>query len=61
MPTEYQKLQQKVKELECKKCRGLGTWDDADCNDIMFNDYHCEECNGTGINPTKNQKEFYFI
>lgn len=50
MTTEYQKLLEEFKKLKCKKCSGLGTWDDADCNDIMSNTYLCKECSGTGIN-----------
>lgn len=57
MPSEYQKLKQKVKELECPKCRGLGTWDDASEHDIWYNTFKCEECGGTGINPVDLSKD----
>lgn len=33
---------------KCPECNGVGSHDDADCNDISFNTWPCVSCGGTG-------------
>ncbi len=57
MKSEYQKLLNKVENLKCLTCNGLGICDDADCGDIMFNKWICKECNGSGIKEPRNSNK----
>lgn len=45
----YQLLEDKLEDLECPDCSGLGEIDDADFGDISYNIYVCKSCRGTGF------------
>lgn len=47
----YYALKNRIESFRCKTCRGLGTCDDADPGDIMFNTWTCRTCNGSGFDP----------
>lgn len=47
----YEKLKKELDEHRCAKCNGRGKEDDFGFGDTFFNEWDCETCNGTGINP----------
>lgn len=47
--SDYQKLMAELKERRCKPCGGLGTQNDADCNDISHRTWVCPCCKGSGL------------
>ena len=52
---QYQELKDRLKELQCPTCGGIGEYDDAEPGDISMNTYVCGHCKGTGWNDGKER------
>lgn len=49
MKTPYEKRVEEMAKRKCPNCQGTGKLDNADIDDISFNEWKCEPCEGTGF------------
>lgn len=55
MDTPYEKVFKELIETRCDTCAGAGTCDDAEPGDIMYNEWVCKSCKGSGFKDSQMQ------